>query len=288
MRKLIFVFVTATLLFCLATARAESIEKTLKSELKKKVVILRGFYAGSELRFDHDGNLVGTARPGYWASDGLIYISEIKHDKQGVLHVEGIRMVAKYDEDKCEFVKYKSQAVSIDVETDSSLREAAAAKALMDKIVVRDLGELKHLVPDYWQSWFAVTRKRVELNGHWHCQRSEPQAVGGQIPATGVAQKDSPKPCQVPSLKPPKPLQAPDPEYSEAGRIAEMQGTTELRIVVDERGSPRSVEILNAIGGGLDDKAVEAVRSWRFAPAMCDGVPVADPIWLQMQFRLYR
>jgi protein TonB len=40
-------------------------------------------------------------------------------------------------------------------------------------------------------------------------------------------------------------------------------------------------------GTGLDEKAIEAVKSWRFRPATLNGQPVATQIAVQVDFHLY-
>ncbi len=42
-----------------------------------------------------------------------------------------------------------------------------------------------------------------------------------------------------------------------------------------------------SLGLGLDEKAIEAVRQWRFEPAKKDGTPVAVQINVEVNFRLY-
>jgi TonB family protein len=54
------------------------------------------------------------------------------------------------------------------------------------------------------------------------------------------------------------------PVESEEARKAKFQGTVVLEIVIDERGNPTNFKILNPLGLGLDEKAVEAARQWRF------------------------
>ena len=60
-----------------------------------------------------------------------------------------------------------------------------------------------------------------------------------------------------------------------------------LTLVVDTEGQPTDVQVVSPIGHGLDEKAVEAVKQWRFQPAMKDGSPVAQKINAQVSFRLY-
>ncbi len=85
----------------------------------------------------------------------------------------------------------------------------------------------------------------------------------------------------------PRAIYDPDPEYSEEARKAKYQGTVLLWIVVGADGRPREVRVQRSLGMGLDEKAVEAVRQWRFAPAMRDGHPVAVQVNIEVNFRLY-
>jgi protein TonB len=85
----------------------------------------------------------------------------------------------------------------------------------------------------------------------------------------------------------PRAIYDPDPEYSEEARKAKHQGTVLLWIVVGPDGRPRDIRVQRALGMGLDEKAVAAVRTWRFAPAMKDGHPVAVEVNIEVNFRLY-
>jgi TonB family protein len=85
----------------------------------------------------------------------------------------------------------------------------------------------------------------------------------------------------------PRALYAPDPDYSEEARQAKYQGTVVLWLVVGPDGRPRDAKISRSLGMGLDEKALEAVRRWKFEPAMKDGKPVAVQINVEMNFRLY-
>jgi len=85
----------------------------------------------------------------------------------------------------------------------------------------------------------------------------------------------------------PKPIYTPDPEYSEEARKAKYQGTCVLWLVVGPDGKPRDIKVARTLGLGLDEKAIEAVKQWKFEPAMKDGKPVAVMINVEVSFRLY-
>jgi TonB family protein len=85
----------------------------------------------------------------------------------------------------------------------------------------------------------------------------------------------------------PKVIYHPDPEYSEKGRQAKFQGVCVLWLVVGTNGIPHDIKVARSLGMGLDEKAIEAVKRWRFAPALKDGKPVAMQINVEVSFRLY-
>ena len=85
----------------------------------------------------------------------------------------------------------------------------------------------------------------------------------------------------------PKVVYDPDPEYSEEARKAKYQGTVVLWLVVAPDGHPQQIRVQRSLGMGLDEKAMEAVRQWRFEPAKKDGQPVPVMINVEVNFRLY-
>src|ERR1022692_1287576 len=85
----------------------------------------------------------------------------------------------------------------------------------------------------------------------------------------------------------PKVIYQPDPEYSEEARKAKFQGTCVLWLIVGPDGRPRDVRVARTLGLGLDEKAIEAVKNWRFEPAYKDGKAVSVPINVEVSFRLY-
>jgi periplasmic protein TonB len=78
----------------------------------------------------------------------------------------------------------------------------------------------------------------------------------------------------------------PDPEYSDEARQAKYQGTVMLWVVVGTDGRPREIRVQRSLGMGLDEKAIEAVRGWKFRPGMREGVPVAVQVNIEVVFRL--
>lgn len=85
----------------------------------------------------------------------------------------------------------------------------------------------------------------------------------------------------------PRALYDPDPEYSDEARRAKYQGNVLLSVIVDAGGHVREIQVARSLGMGLDEKAIEAVKKWKFAPGMKDGHPVAVQVSVEVNFRLY-
>jgi TonB family protein len=85
----------------------------------------------------------------------------------------------------------------------------------------------------------------------------------------------------------PIPIYKPEPAYSEEARKAKYQGTVVLWIVVDVQGNVTDARVVRPLGLGLDEKAVETVRTWKFKPAMRNMVPVPVRVIVEVTFRLF-
>lgn len=84
----------------------------------------------------------------------------------------------------------------------------------------------------------------------------------------------------------PKVIRKQEPTYTKEATRKKIQGITVLSLVIDSKGLPGSIEVVKSLDAGLDQKAIEAVRQWRFNPAMKDGQPVAVHANIEVHFRL--
>jgi protein TonB len=76
------------------------------------------------------------------------------------------------------------------------------------------------------------------------------------------------------------------PDYTEEGRRRNLEGDVVLEIVVKSDGSVGNVKLLQGLGAGLDQRATDAVRQWRFSPAKRYGTPVDVIVEVAMEFKL--
>jgi len=85
----------------------------------------------------------------------------------------------------------------------------------------------------------------------------------------------------------PIPIYSPDPPYSEEARKAKFSGTVVVQIIVDTAGNVHDVKVVKPLGLGLDEKAVETIRTWRFKPAMRNNAAVNVRMLVEVSFRLF-
>jgi periplasmic protein TonB len=76
------------------------------------------------------------------------------------------------------------------------------------------------------------------------------------------------------------------PDYTEEGRRRNIEGDVVLEIVVRSDGTVGSVKLLSGLGAGLDERAIDAVKQWRFNPAHRYGVPVDVIVEVAVEFKL--
>jgi TonB family protein len=85
----------------------------------------------------------------------------------------------------------------------------------------------------------------------------------------------------------PVPIVFPEAEFSDEARRSKHQGICMIAVIVDAHGYPQNPRVIQPLGMGLDEKAMEAVKRYRFKPALKDGKAVPVMITVAVNFRLY-
>lgn len=117
-----------------------------------------------------------------------------------------------------------------------------------------------------------------------------PGCCGGIGPDSGPYVGDGtpgPYPAGRNGVTFPEAIYSPEPSFSDEARKAKFQGVVLLMLVVGKDGRPYNIRVRQSLGMGLDEKAIEAVKNWRFRPATLKGQAVATQIGVQVDFHLY-
>jgi periplasmic protein TonB len=87
-------------------------------------------------------------------------------------------------------------------------------------------------------------------------------------------------------VDPPRLIKEVRADYTDEARRANVTGEVVLEIVVRRDGSVGDVRVLRRLGSGLEQRAIEAVRQWRFSPARLKGAPVDVIVEVSVEFKL--
>lgn len=112
---------------------------------------------------------------------------------------------------------------------------------------------------------------------------AEPAAEEATAASTTAAAEEAPIELE-PGITPPVKLSGPAPKYTEAANRKNVQGKVNLRVAIDRDGNVTTVELKRTLPMGLGESAVEAVRQWKYKPALRDGMPVAVWIGVELDF----
>jgi len=92
-----------------------------------------------------------------------------------------------------------------------------------------------------------------------------------------------------PSIAMPSCIRCPDPSYNDLARKKKVNGSCILNVLISESGQPRQIRPMKLLGYGLDERAFDIIKTWKFRPATLkrDGTPVAVIVAVEVTFRIY-
>jgi TonB family protein len=245
-------------------ASATSLEEQLRKGYVGTQRMLRHFYDSDALKFDSNGNPRNTEKEGPWTLLGGVIIDGLQL-KSGRLELQGHRRMLVFDASNKKLLNIAlKQTFWIEVQTQDGPDQGAQLSAALAQVFVPD-ADLVSVVPDYWRDYVArFTGRQTQGNAcegpQANVSGSTPQAAPAIKVSSGVA--EGMKTHDVP------------PSYPMTARRYGIRGDLILRAVIDKNGDLNSICIIQALGAGLDESAVNAVQQWKYRPYMFNGEPV--------------
>jgi TonB family protein len=90
-----------------------------------------------------------------------------------------------------------------------------------------------------------------------------------------VTSSPPPEPLQIDgSLTAPRAVTTTAPAYTPEAREARIQGVVIVQAIINKEGNVTDVKVLKGLPLGLEESAVETIRTWKFEPATLEGKPV--------------
>jgi TonB family protein len=231
------------------------VKDALTQRYKNQVLALRAPFTHGDQKFDFAGRPLQHPE-GSWLLFGGIYVQKLKVSDHA-LRLEGPRIAFTPDKRvaKHGFITLgKSERIEINL--DQPLHSVDEAQALLARVFFLDGDSTERAKPEF--------------------RRADDPTADGPIYHPN---RDG--------TQPPRSTYTPEPEFSEQARRKKFQGIVVLHIVVDQAGNVARIRLERALGNGLDENAMERIKSWRFSPATLKDRPVAVEMNIEVSFNLY-
>lgn len=265
----------------------QQIEKALADKYVGKVLTLRGFYTQDTLDYDAAGELKFSGRAGPWTLYGRIEIRRLKV-KKARLELEGDRMWVEWVPDskgtrQMQLLRTQN-LVFIRADLGPASMNQPEIEKLLGRIFVSPTDKMSDLVPAHWSRFFS-SAPAVAAN------TSQPTTPPGGSPSEGNEERSSGETqsrririgqgvSEGHLLKKVVPL------YPEAAKRARLQGTVILQAVIDTQGRVIKLSVLQPLGLGVEESAVDAVSKWVYKPYLLAGEPVQVETRITINYQL--
>ncbi len=179
-------------------------------------------------------------------------------------------------------------AIEFTVLRDGSLSGAKLVQPSGDSVLdqaaleaLRRASPFEELPSNYGGQSLAL-RMRLHYDPNWATPPEQLRRVnpGSETPATTAPEHAGRPPVA-------QAICTPEPEFSEEARRKHVEGVVVLQLTVSENGDVKDAVVTKGLGYGLDEKALETVRRWKFKPPLKDGQPISTTLTVEIDFHLY-
>lgn len=276
--KAIFILALTCGFLSAAAAKDEQLEKSLNDQYRDKTLYLRHSYKSGSQEYDAEGLPLKGSEEGAWTLYGRIVVRKIALGTDA-LRIEGNRVTCGFDaKGMVPFEEHDS--VKIKVRLRTPLTSADQANAVLGLVFALTQEDIVNSAPSYWQKIIAEKinpHPTVDAPQNALTRQKEPPPRFGDAKFFKIGDA---------GVTPPKILYKHDPGFTDAALHHEFQGVVGLNALIDSTGRINDVRLVHVIGMGLDENAIKAVKTWRFAPATKDGVPVPVVVYIEVDYHL--
>ncbi|HEX5282732.1 MAG TPA: energy transducer TonB [Bryocella sp.] len=277
MRKMLWVLLCALSATTACGQSAKDAVNAFRDSMKNGQFVLKNFSGEEDVRASWTGSALELDPP-RWRTMGVLTIDSVKL-KGHMLEMRCARHVAVRDEsDKIVLYQRPSE---MKIEVDLGSADPATALPQVKESLFYPSVELA----------LAALPKTVQQVIPARLDRTAPKVkdVATAVnPRCNCAERDCKAGIEeIKGVVPPKFLRGADPGYSEKARKAKLNGSVNVRLIVDKSGRPTDVWIARPVGMGLDEEAAKSVLTYQFRPATCHGSPVGVYLAVEVNFEIH-
>ena len=266
-----------SLLLLLTMAPFSGPDLSLQNQLRQEYVgsqrMLRHFSAADKLTFDDAGEPLNEEQNVSWTLGGAVAIENLRVQGKK-LELQGRRRMVTFDHQNKQLVFKKwDKKVWIEVGTNDGPDQDHQLRKALAKVFVES-ADLPDLLPEYWRDY--MRRFLGRQSGGCETEPVEGGATSGGSQPAALA-SDGVAPGNL--------IKKAAPYYLPAARKAGVPGDVELHAFITTNGTVRDICLVKALGAGLDDSGIDAVRQWQYKPYLLDGHPVEVDTTIKITFR---
>jgi len=233
------------------------------SQLVGRALFLRCFCSEDNLNFDAEGHVAGLAKATDWTLAG-VNVLKVERKAAGEIELDGVRVAIRFATDRREFDRHPQNDEKMKIVVADTGDAAAFERALKSVFSTGIDRLLQESMPEFWQHYFDPGKP-------W-----PPDSLTGQTIEV--------IPTPTPTASVAAPTHKIEAGYTSEAAHDHVAGQVRMRLVVDTEGIPRRIAVIQPLGYGLDEKAVESVGKWRFTPATDKGKSVNSAVSLDEEF----
>jgi TonB family protein len=205
------------------------------------------------------------------------------------LRLEGNRVLYEFDVRQREFAGIidHDRNVTVTIQLAHRLASRDEANAVLARVFCQTPEDVAGATPEFWHGYVKEIVALLQPKKPGAPSAGEEAAHRGDPSAAAIAGGEKVYRFGEGGATSPKPRFAPEPEFTETARKFKHQGIVGFNVVVDRTGKISYVELVQALGMGLDEIAAETIRTWKFDPAKLDGEPVNMVVYVEVSFRLF-
>lgn len=209
----------------------------------------------------------GQLQPGYWSVDGACQVKELEFHKDAVI--------------------FKCAKLWANVKDDNQLHYFPASVALKGKAHYPEAVEIVFHTQGGEESLaqFSERVNKIFLSDQEAKLSATPGPIAAYIQKRTILPDIDPVSGMGFDGTPPKAISTPAPDPSREAALVGQAGREGFVLLVDEEGKAGVVAFTHLLQYGLEETTIEAVKNWKFEPAMKDGKPVPVRIAMTIEYK---
>ena len=245
-----------------------------------RTMMLRTFRSGTTLHFSPNGGFIKGGRPGPWTVDAYFQTKTVKL-KPKALRLIGRRVVYAYVNTAHRLQPFWGPSLTLEIRTDPTSLNLSSLQQALGRVFAPPGEKLVDLVPGYWRYYLQHPNISSTDWNRKHCKAFD------EVAALMLGHPYDAKDEKMKGITRPEPLYRPEPPYTHLARKERLQGTIVFETVVGAKGRVKNEMLIKPLGLGVDEQAVQTLRTWTFKPATRAGKPIRVAVEVEFSFRLF-